>query len=117
MTAMRRSLLVLMAGALWVLGSSCVFGGDDDDGAQATPTIVNQVRGASTAGAATAAPSPTSVASPTPTRPETYTVKAGDTLSEIAALFDLSTSALAEANAVADLDTLDIGQVLKIPPN
>ena len=55
------------------------------------------------------------VASPTPTRPETYTVAAGDTLSEIAAKFDITTAELAAANLVEDLDTLAIGQVLKIP--
>jgi LysM repeat protein len=113
--AARRLLLVLLAGASVVPAGACVFGGDDDDGGKATPTSVNQVRGASTAGAA-ADPSPTPPASPTPARPETYTVKAGDTLSEIAALFDVTTAELAAANLVEDLDTLAIGQVLKIPP-
>ena len=115
MTAVRRSLLVLICGATLVFGSGCVFGGDDDDGATATPTAADRVQGARTVGVLTPAAA-TPAPSPTPTRPATYTVKAGDTLSEIAALFDVTTADLAAANAVEDLDTLDIGQVLKIPP-
>jgi LysM repeat protein len=45
----------------------------------------------------------------------TYTVRSGDTLSEIAARFEISTGTLIEANKLADPDNLAIGQRLTIP--
>lgn len=47
--------------------------------------------------------------------PLTYTVRAGDTLTSIAARFDTTVAAIAEANGLRDLHTLRIGQVLRIP--
>lgn len=47
--------------------------------------------------------------------PGAYTVQSGDTLGEIAEQFGVSMDALAAANGITNLDTLDVGQVLTIP--
>ncbi len=47
--------------------------------------------------------------------PQTYTVKAGETLSEIAARFDVSVGALAAANGITNPALIKAGQVLVIP--
>lgn len=61
----------------------------------------------------TASPSPAAL--PTPTKPTTYTVQAGDTLSAIAQQHDVSLEALTAENGLADPNMLQIGQVLVIP--
>lgn len=45
----------------------------------------------------------------------TYTVKAGDTLSTIAAQFDVTVAAIVEANDITDPNVITVGQVLTIP--
>jgi LysM repeat protein len=45
----------------------------------------------------------------------TYTVRLGDTLSEVAEQHGTSTSALASANAIGDVNSLQAGRVLTIP--
>lgn len=45
----------------------------------------------------------------------TYTVKAGDTLAAIASSFDLTVDDLANVNALKDVNSLSVGQVLIIP--
>jgi LysM repeat protein len=55
---------------------------------------------------------PTKVPSPTP---QTYTVRVGDTLSDIAETFDISVEALMSANRLQDANALTAGQVLVIP--
>jgi lysozyme len=45
----------------------------------------------------------------------TYTVKAGDTLSRIAAHYGISADALAQANHISDPNKIYVGQVLTIP--
>lgn len=50
------------------------------------------------------------------TRPLTYTIEAGDTLSQIAARFDISLEALRAANDIRDADAIYWGQTLVIPP-
>jgi LysM repeat protein len=62
----------------------------------------------------TATPSPTVLATP-PSEVITYTVQAGDTLSEIAAEFGVTVDAIAEANDIEDPSLIRIGQVLVIP--
>lgn len=56
---------------------------------------------------------------PTPEKPvqpstKTYTVQSGDTLSEIAQKFGMSTNALASLNGISNPNVISIGQVLKV---
>jgi nucleoid-associated protein YgaU len=46
----------------------------------------------------------------------TYTVKAGDTLSQIAKDFGVTVEALVEANGIKDPSLIRVGEVLIIPP-
>ena len=55
------------------------------------------------------------VATPTPVPPVTYIVQAGDTLSEIAARFDVTLAALMTANDITDPTLIRPGRVLIIP--
>lgn len=48
---------------------------------------------------------------------DTYTVKKGDTLSEIAAMWDVSASDLAAYNGIKDPNIINVGQVIKKPTN
>ena len=57
---------------------------------------------------------PTATATAQPTPPGEYTVVEGDTLSEIAAKFGTDVPTLVAVNALADADSLFVGQVLKI---
>jgi len=45
-----------------------------------------------------------------------YQVDAGETLSEIAAAFDLDARTLARHNGLSDPDALQAGQIIRIPP-
>lgn len=60
----------------------------------------------------TPAPTPTPTITPTPI---VHTVRAGESLLTIAAQYDLSVSALQDANGILDPRTLQIGQQLIIP--
>jgi len=77
-------------------------------------------------GTPVASPSPKASAKKTPTeeptaepdagsKTETYTVKAGDTLSGIAERFDTTVTELEDLNADQDLRTLNPGQELNVP--
>lgn len=58
-------------------------------------------------------------ASPAPTRRTTainYTIKTGDSLSAIAALYNITTAALMAANGITNPNLLTVGQVIIIPP-
>jgi LysM repeat protein len=46
---------------------------------------------------------------------ETYVVQAGDTLAEIAAANGVTLDALVDANNIANVDVIEVGQVLIIP--
>ncbi|MCU0505561.1 MAG: LysM peptidoglycan-binding domain-containing protein [Chloroflexi bacterium] len=99
-------LLALAALALFLIPPFLLGGGGGEAGASPTPVA--------TAGAS-AAPSvaPTPVPSPTPF---TYTVKAGDTLSGIAAKYKVSVDDMLAANPdLTDPNSLQVGQVLVIP--
>jgi N-acetylmuramoyl-L-alanine amidase len=63
----------------------------------------------------TAAPQPTSVASPSPEPMGGYTVRVGDTLSGLAAQAGVSTSAIAAMNGLDPDDFLLAGTVVKLP--
>ncbi len=69
----------------------------------ATTTVVAQV--SATTAPTSAAPSG-----------QTYTVKQGETLSEIAGRFGVSVQALADANGITNPALIRVGQVLVIPP-
>jgi hypothetical protein len=84
------------------------------------------VVGGGEGGAPVASPSPKASAEKTPTEEpaaepdagtgtETYTVKAGDTLSGIAERFDTTVTELEDLNADQDLQTLNPGQELTVP--
>jgi LysM repeat protein len=74
-----------------------------------TPPKVDTTKPAVTTPApATPAPAPT----PTVT---TYTVQEGDTMSGIANKFNLISTELAAYNGITDVNSLHIGQVLKVP--
>ncbi len=65
---------------------------------------------------ATRRPSPTAAPSVTATpEPSVYVVRAGDTLSEIAAQFDTTIGVLVELNGIQDAANLQIGQELRLP--
>jgi LysM repeat protein len=53
---------------------------------------------------------------PPPTTQVTYVIQSGDTLSIIASRFGVSTKALADFNAITDVDKIGVGQLLAIPP-
>ncbi len=61
-----------------------------------------------------ATPTTTPLAAPTQA-PTTYTVKSGDTLYGIAAIFGVTVDDIVRANNIADPNVLSEGQVLKIP--
>jgi LysM repeat protein len=79
-----------------------------------TPTVRETVVSAVTRVTDTPSPSPT-VATPTPEPPVTYVVQPGDTLSEIAARFDVTLAALMDANDITDATLIRPGRVLIIP--
>ncbi len=51
-----------------------------------------------------------------PAEEQTYIVRAGDTLFNIGQYFGITVDELAEYNSITDINSLDVGQELKIPP-
>jgi len=47
--------------------------------------------------------------------PKTYTIKAGDSLSSIAAKFKTTVAKLMTLNKLTDSNRISVGQVLKLP--
>ncbi len=78
--------------------------------ASATPTATINVG----ALVATALPTSTATLPPSPT-PSTYTVQPGDTLFHISQVLGIEMEAIMAANGITDPNTLDVGQVLRIP--
>lgn len=105
---------VLGLGCVGLLVAGC--GGGGGGSPTATPRgTANSGATQQVAGARTETPAAT--ATPLPAaRPDTYTVVDGDTLSAIAERFNTTVEALVAANALADPDSLELGQQLKIPP-
>lgn len=82
----------------------------------ATPTGAPPASTAAAQPANTQAPSPpTQQPSQPATRPSTYTVQSGDSLTALAARFGLSLQALAAANGLSTSSYLYVGQTLNIP--
>lgn len=94
----RMSMLLVVAAASVV--AAC--GSDGDSANDTLPAIVTTT-------------TTTTMAPTTTTIPSEYEIKAGDSLSQIAKSFNLSTSALAAFNGITDFEHIEIGQVLKIP--
>lgn len=111
-----RGLAFLLCATLAAAAAACGGGNNTPPGQRpqetATPTAPSAPATTPAGGATTPQPSP----SPTPaTNPETYTVVAGDTLWDIAERFETTIAAIVELNALADADSIEIGQVLKLP--
>jgi LysM repeat protein/uncharacterized protein YvpB len=56
-----------------------------------------------------------SAASPTSANPKLHLVSAGETLGEIAKMYDVSLTALADVNGISDPNVLEVGELLQIP--
>jgi LysM repeat protein len=99
-------LVLAIGGALWLfLGSSVLDGiraGEAVAGVSVAPETSNVV--------ATPAPTP-----PPQVLPETYTVVSGDTLSRIATRFRISMQRLMDENGITNPDSIQVGEVLRIP--
>ncbi len=103
------ALIVLMVGLALFATPFLLRGLTGGGGPAASPTPL-----ASASPGVSAAPSITPVPSPSPT---VYTVKAGDTLSRIAAKFGTTVDAIVKANPqIKNPDKLALGDQLVIPP-
>lgn len=80
---------------------------DEEPSETITPTLIEAAASAT----ATDPPAP-----PTPESPQIYVVQEGDTLGQIAEVYDISIDALLAANEIADPNVLHVGQTLIIPP-
>ena len=60
-------------------------------------------------------PTPTRVSQPGDTKEEIYLVKPGDSLSGIAARYDVSMDLIAKTNLISDPSRINVGQELVIP--
>lgn len=132
---MRNLLLILF---LVVTLAACSGGGGGGDIPTLAPTVgSNSQGGGQGEGDApritpdnglppTWTPAPTAIPATLPPAPDpgtpapsgntnTYTVQAGDTLAEIAARFNVTVAALADANDIDNIDVIEVGQVLVIP--
>lgn len=96
--------------------------GAGDDGASPTAAGTVVPGTAAPTGAPTAAPSTTPTEPPTATpqpsvtpRPRTYKVRAGDTLTAIAARFGTTVAEIAALNNITNPSLIRVGQVLNIP--
>jgi len=94
----RMSLLLVSAAASVVV--AC--GSDADSAGDTLPPI------ATTTTTTTMAPTTTTI-------PSEYEIKAGDSLSAIAKLFNLTMGELAAFNGITDPEHIEIGEVLQIP--
>jgi LysM repeat protein len=92
----RRPAIITFLLAATLVSSGCLLGGNDD--ADGTDNSAGE--------------SPTATSTP---ESREYTVQAGDTLSGIAAQFDVSVALLQQVNGIADANHLEVGQTLVIP--
>ncbi len=56
------------------------------------------------------------VTEPVPVTQPSYVIQQGDSLSQVAERFGVSTSALADFNGIEDVNAIKVGQTLTIPP-
>lgn len=90
-------------------------GGDDGGGGGADQASAPPSEAQTAAAGATVSEQATDGGADGPGGVQTYVVRSGDTLSEIARRFDTRVDALVEANDIADPDVIDVGQELTIP--
>jgi LysM repeat protein len=100
--------VLIAAVALFFLPTLLGVGNPPDSGASPSPTISTSAEASGTPAPPTAAPGPTQ---------QVYIVVLGDTMSKIAARFDIPLQVLVDANAasIPDPDVLVPGQELVIP--
>ncbi len=111
------SYTLLNEGDTPMLIPTAVIGGDETDSENSLPptwTPIPPGSGAGTTPGGTTAETPAAPAPPAGNQ-ETYTVRAGDTLAEIAARFGVTIQALVQANNIENVDYIEVGQVLVIP--
>ena len=60
---------------------------------------------------------PPSQSTPSAPSDDVYVVQPGDTLAEIAIEFDISLAELAALNGIEDIDHIEVGQRLQLPPS
>lgn len=63
------------------------------------------------------APTPALTSTPSPQSVTTYTVKVGDTLSEIAQKYGVDVDVIIRYNGISSPDELQVGQTIAIPLN
>ena len=108
--------ILLVSIVVFLVAASIGGGGDGSLPAAATSPSPDPAAAVSTrAPLVTAAPSEEPEPTPTP-KPKTYRVKAGDSLSGIAAQFDVKPNHLACLNGILDKNIVVLGARLKIPP-
>lgn len=109
---MRKSGVIVMAGALAVASITAACGGDDE------PTNAERPEDVTPEVLAESELPPTPTAVPVVIEPEelTYTVEAGDLLGAIAQRFGLTLDELLAANPqITDPNTIQVGDVVTIP--
>lgn len=91
-----------------VVGALSVLGACEPKSERPAPTTLPAMT-------TTASPPPTTQPAPATTL-GSYVVVGGDTLSGIAHKFDVSLDELARQNGITDVNAIQVGQELKIPP-
>jgi membrane-bound lytic murein transglycosylase D len=122
MLRQRRFLLVLAVIVLGVaVGYAIAEGFGESPPAPAVSAVTAATVAPTSPPTATAAPTspPTATAAPATASPEVafteYTVQPGDTLFTIARVFGLTPEEILAVNTIANPDSLDVGQVIRIP--
>jgi LysM repeat protein len=108
-TKLRRARLISAVVAIVALTAACGRTAPDE-----TAEVLQQSSSPDTT-AVIVATTTTPTTAPPATQPS-YVVQQGDSLSQIANRFGVSTKALADFNGIADADTIKVGQTLNIPP-
>lgn len=93
------------------LAPTAAVGGETDGSPRVTVEPENQLPPTWTPEPAPEQPTPL----PPPSTPETYTIQAGDTLAEIAIAFGVELQTLVDANDIANIDIIEVGDTLIIP--
>ena len=91
--------------ALVIAVTGCGRSAPDETAAETPPTTPS-----------TTAPPVAETTTTTAPTEVTYVIQPGDSLSVIAQRFGISTSALADFNAISDVDSIKVGQQIAIPP-